>query len=153
MANLDKLAAAQSQKLLSVIGKPIRQGCVKSTDADNLCTKALGVLQENGLYASILYLLYRSGNATSHEGMNAEQRVATQAVADLLGLLCQDQLADFRLCMDQPVTWQQVNPRKSEIMRHMSDTVCETPLEKMLLVKGLWEQMLIYARYGAKASQ
>ena len=46
--------------------------------------------------------------------------------------------------------WQHVNTYKPAILKHVADQVCEK-LELLLLVKNLFEQTLIYARYGAKA--
>jgi len=44
-----------------------------------------------------------------------------------------------------------VNARKPEILKHISDIVCAN-LDPLLLVKELYEQTLIYARYGARSA-
>ena len=51
--NLDRLAAQRAQQVIE------RTKGQKHTDVDNTATKALGVLQENGIYACALYLLSR----------------------------------------------------------------------------------------------
>ena len=38
----------------------------------------------------------------------------------------------------------------STVLKFLTDHVCND-LDRLLLVKQLWEQTLIYARYGAKA--
>src|ERR1700733_1201281 len=49
--NLDRLAAIHAQKIITQF--PADK---KSSEIDNTVTKALGILQENGVYACFLYL-------------------------------------------------------------------------------------------------
>jgi len=49
--NLDRLAAERAQQFIRLTAGE------KPGDVDNTVTKALGVLQEDGLYACFLYLL------------------------------------------------------------------------------------------------
>ena len=62
--NLDRLAALHAQSIVSRT-KDVQDGDRLATkqsarDVDNVVTKALGVLQEDGVYACALYLLSRS---------------------------------------------------------------------------------------------
>lgn len=118
--NLDQLAAQYAQKII-VDGK---------ADIENLITKALGVLQEQGVYACILFLRSRTGN---------EKNLSDKARPHLYNLL--QELPAFR----------QSAIRDENALRFFSDTVCND-LDTLLLVKELYEQTLIYARYGAKAA-
>lgn len=51
MNNLDRLAAKYAQQIIA------NTKAKKASDIDNTITKALGVLQEDGVYACFLYLL------------------------------------------------------------------------------------------------
>ena len=103
---------------------------------ENLATKALGVLQENGVYAALLYLYSRS---------DSEQHIAKPIRVQLLGLT--------RLLKPSPPTGvaeKPVDDKAEQALKFLTDDI-SNDLDKLLLVKQLWEQTLIYARYGAKA--
>ncbi|GAB4533703.1 MAG: hypothetical protein Kow0063_15980 [Anaerolineae bacterium] len=121
-SNLDRLAAKHAQEIIKkTAGK-------KASDVDNTVTKALGVLQENGVYACFLYLLAK------------EKENGGVVVEEMLSLL--DGLG---------FGWGKPNDSSAEkVLSHISDKVT-VDLERLLLAKETLEQMLIYARYGAKA--
>ncbi len=73
MKNLDLLAAEAAQAIINQTGDS------EAADVENLVTKALGVLQENGVYAALLYLYSRSSKN--------EQPIAQQTRNKLLGVL------------------------------------------------------------------
>jgi len=120
--NLDKLAAERAQEIIK------RTADKKASEVDNTITKALGVLQENGVYACFLYLLAK-------EGENG--RVV---VDEMLSLL-----EGLGFGWNKPS-----NDNVEEILKHITEKVT-VDLERLLLAKETLEQMLIYARYGAKA--
>jgi hypothetical protein len=156
MANLDKLAAEHARNMVKVVEETYgRDGKkVKASEADTLFTKALGVLQENGIYAAFLLLLSRSGDADKPADpmkMKAEQLSACFAAAELLGLLDEPDLKYLHLAMPNTPDWRAVNAQKKKILDHLAGEVCTADLDKLLFVKALFEQTLIYARYGAKA--
>ncbi|GAB4155994.1 MAG: hypothetical protein Fur0021_23860 [Candidatus Promineifilaceae bacterium] len=115
--NLDQKAAQYAQNIVNHGG----------SDIENPVTKALGVLQEQGVYASVLYLL-----ANKHR----------QILSPLYDLL--RELPAFQSSPDLPQD-------AKDILKFYSDNVCNN-LDTLLLVKDLYEQTLIYARYGAKAA-
>jgi len=117
--NLDQLAAQYAQKIVAD-GK---------ADIENLITKSLGVLQEQGVYACLLFLFSRTGN---------EKEIAPNIRSHLYNLL--KKLPAF--------TTSEINDQNA--LQFFADTVCDD-LDTLLLVKELCEQTLIYARYGAKA--
>lgn len=122
--NLDLHAAETAQKIINEIkGK----NTVKAQDAENLITKALGVLQENGVYACALFLYASKGGSVADTVCNSLLQMTAP-----LGL---SPVADWK--------WQ-------EGLKFVSEKIC-SDLDRMLLVRQLWEQTLIYARYGAKA--
>jgi hypothetical protein len=122
--NLDLIAARTAQ---AIITDTARQGAV---EVDNLITKALGVLQENGVYAALLYLYSRT-NTT-------DKPIAEQTRLKLLSLISE-------LGLQSPT-----RTDASTVLKFLTDHICND-LDRLLLVKQLWEQTLIYARYGAKA--
>ncbi len=122
--NLDLHAAETAQKIINEI---VAKKTVKAQDAENLITKALGVLQENGVYACALFLYASKGGSVADSVCNGLLQMTAQ-----LGL---SPVAQWQ--------WQ-------EGLRFVSEKIC-SDLDRMLLVRQLWEQTLIYARYGAKA--
>ncbi len=144
--NLDRLAAGHAQTLITRLvnerGKrdpEAPDGSTGGTDnksnikkraasVENSVTKALGVLQENGVYACFLYVLAKE---------KENGRVMIDVMLDLLE--------------DLPFEWQRPATTDAQaVLAHISDKVT-TDLEKLLMAREVLEQMLIYARYGAKA--
>lgn len=128
--NLDYLAAKRAQAIVSANKDAGRE----AQDVDNLVTKVLGVLQEDGVYACGLYLLSRS--------QDKEKLIAGEVRAQMVGLLA-----------ELPFDWGHPDANSAEsTLKYLSDKVTGDPhLERLLLAKQTLEQMLIYARYGAKA--
>ncbi|MGQ9482581.1 MAG: hypothetical protein ACUVSZ_14500 [Chloroflexus sp.] len=122
--NLDRLAAQHAQAIIE------HTKAKKASDVDNTITKALGVLQENGVYACFLFLLAK------------EKEIGSVVVKEMLNLL--DGLG---------FGWGKPASNKPEdVLKHITDKVT-IDLERLLLAKETLEQMLIYARYGAKARE
>lgn len=124
--NLDQHAAWAAQQIIN----KTKSKCKKS-DIDNLVTKALGVLQENGIYACTLYLLSRTNKT--------EKPIAQQVTPALFGLL------------EKPLNLGKPTGQRPDYLAHISSDSIAGDLDTLLLVKEVWEQTLIYARYGAKA--
>jgi hypothetical protein len=124
MRNLDLLAAQAAQKIIA----DTKEQKAAATVVDNLITKTLGVLQENGVYAGLLYLYSRT----------TDKPIAQKAREQLLDLIP-------KLGLPTPV-----HTDASTALKFLTDNICND-LDRLLLVKQLWEQTLIYARYGAKA--
>jgi len=123
--NLDKLAAKKGQ---AVVSKLVDNKNVKPGDVDNTVTKALGVLQEDGVYACFLYLLAK------------EKKNGGIVVEEMLDLL-----------KNLGFGWGSPDGEKpDDVLSFITDKVT-TKLEALLLAKDTLEKMLIYARYGAKA--
>lgn len=125
MDNLDLLAAEAAG---AIVRDTIDPGGRRATDVENLATKALGVLQENGVYASTLFLYSRP---------KSEEEIARAIRQQLLQLAA-------RVCRRPPPS-----DAAGDALRFTSDLLSD--LDMLLLLKQVWEQTLIYARYGAKA--
>ncbi len=122
MLNLDQIAAKAAQKIVAEASAP--------KELDILVTKALGVLQENGVYACVLFLASRTGN---------EKKMAEKISSALDHVLRDAEIRDQNQSSQQDLcTW--------------TREFLANNLDQLLLVKQLWEQTLIYARYSAKAA-
>lgn len=119
--NLDQLAAQYAQKIIAD-GK---------AEIENLITKTLGVLQEQGVYACMLFLFSRTSK--NEKSLADKTRSHLYALINELPAFANHQITD------------------ANALQFFSDTVCGD-LDTLLLVKELYEQTLIYARYGAKAA-
>lgn len=128
--NLDRLAAKHAQAVIANTKDS------KSSDIENTVTKALGVLQEDGVYACFLYLLAK------------EKDRGKKVIEQMLDLL-----EGLGFGWNKPVKEDgTTNLLPEVVLKHINDHVTQD-LERLLLSKETLEQMLIYARYGAKARQ
>lgn len=129
MKNLDLLAAQAAQKIIDDT-TTINNDRLEAGKVDNLVTKALGVLQENGVYAALLYLYSRTEKV--------DKFVAEKTRMKLLALTSE-------LGLSVPTS-----NDASTNLKFITENICND-LDRLLLVKQLFEQTLIYVRYGAKA--
>lgn len=138
MLNLDQQAAIQSQII-------VREG-VKVKDAkavENLITKTLGVLQEQGIYAMMLFLFSRTSD---------EEKIAPHIRAPLYALLQQLPVFQNNAELSANLSDFSASTAAEPVLQFYAQAVC-SKLDALLLVKDLYEQTLIYARYGAKAAR
>ncbi len=136
--NLDRWAAISAQNIVD-----------KVDDADKMVTwvtKALGVLQSQGVYACMLYLY-------------ANENEYTQRIRKNLWNLLEyvEQLGyKWRNENGEEITRPSANPEnsksKADVLNFYTNAVA-IDLDILLLVRDLYEQTLIYARYHAKAAQ
>jgi hypothetical protein len=143
--NLDRFAAKHAQNIINCLvdkdekgnerkdKKKINDAAKKS---ENTVTKALGVLQEDGVYACFIYLLAQ------------EKDNGKVVVAEMLYLLEKLGFSANKLIKEDG----KINLSPQSVLNHITDNVTQN-LERLLLTKETLEQMLIYARYGAKARQ
>ncbi|HEC35022.1 MAG TPA: hypothetical protein ENI39_00620 [Anaerolineae bacterium] len=124
MRNLDRLAAQTAQQIIA------ETTGFKASEVDNLTTKSLGVLQENGVYAATLFLHSRTG---------PDAKVAPSVRRHLLKLVASEIIEK-----DPP------EDKAEKALRFVTEHIAGD-LDTLFLVKQVWEQTLIYARYGAKA--
>lgn len=131
MVNLDLSAAEKAQAILRAT---IDQD-EDISNVDNLATKTLGVLQENGVYAAVLFLHSRT--------RKKDKEMAEQISRYLLELLPEVGIEAAPLLHQKDA---------QKVLKFLSGHVlCD--LDQLLLVKRIWEQTLIYTRYGAKARE
>ncbi len=137
--NLDRLAARIAQKIVAEGGD--------AGKLEILATKTLGVVQENGVYAGLLFLYSRP---------KAEEDQARAIRDNLLAILGADEITTLNLRFpegqskpDRKGQWS--TDKWADVAQHVTDHVT-VDLDKLLLVKELYEQTLIYVRYGAKAA-
>ncbi len=125
MMNLDIEAAKAAQEIINKTAEN------KSNEVENLVTKTLGVLQENGVCACMLYLYSLNKDASSPEGVTRKK------------LLKMTELLDKKYEGDD---------KAESVLKYLTDNICND-IDALFLTKQLWEQTLIYARYGAKARE
>lgn len=126
MKNLDTLAAQTAQKIIADTAQQ------KSSDVDNIATKTLGVLQENGVYAATLFLFSRTSKT--------DKELAPFIRKALLSLS-----PELQINAALPAQFD-----AQSALKFVTDHIANE-LDRLLLVKQVWEQTLIYVRYGAKA--
>ena len=125
MENLDRLCAEYGYKFAEEIKKALNSDAKK---AERLVTKALGVLQEQGLYAFALFC--ESRGSTEKEGAEKMKEITTELLKDKLSLISNaDLLGEIR-----------------------KENGLASRLDDLLVAIQVLEKSLIYARYHAKAS-
>lgn len=125
--NLDYQAAKFSQQ---IIGETIKENLIDSSSVENLVTKTLGVLQENGVYACVLYLQSRSSDK--------DKKISNSVMRNLF------EMTEL-IGIEPPV-----DSSSTDKLEFVSNNICKD-FDTLFLTKQLWEQVLLYARYGAKA--
>jgi hypothetical protein len=129
--NLDQLAAQHAQKMVS---NTIQKNDRYDKILERLVTKTLGVLQSQGVYAMMLFLFSRSGD---------EKNVAQEIRQEFYSIIKQlPPLSNIQVPDD--------SDEKKVLKFYSSDDVLGK-LDTLLLIRDIFEQTLIYARYGAKA--
>lgn len=135
--NLDLFTAGYAQEMVEKV-RGMTEGANKSIETlERLVTKTLGVLQEQGVYAMMLFLFSRSSN---------EEGLAKIIRASLFCLL--RELPDLQNNDQLPAG----DARSQEALKFFKENILND-LDTLLLIRDLYEQMLIYARYGAKAAK
>jgi hypothetical protein len=131
--NLDQLAARYAQQMVlndENGGKTVEV-------LERLVTKALGVLQAQGVYAMMLFLVSRSSND--------EKKIARVIQNECNALI--KELPEFS---GISIPERNSDDDKTTLKFYSSDAVQK--IDTLLLIRDVYEQTLIYARYGAKAA-
>lgn len=123
MKNLDFLCMQAAQAMVA--------GAGEKTAKENLATKALGVLLQNGPYGMVLYLQVQK--------QKKDKDIAAEFREQLLTLI--------RNAVIEPAPPSSGN--FSEVTKWLQKIAAN--LDTYLFVKRLWQQTLTYARYHAKA--
>jgi len=135
--NLDREAAKAAQEIIAETNReivPTKEGRRRTTksEVENLVTKALGVLQENGVYACMLFLYSRTS-------------ASDKAVCEVT----RKELIKMTKLLGKEVT---NDDNAEKVLKYFTDNICND-LDDLLFMKQLWEQTLTYARYSAKARE
>ena len=124
MINLDFLCMKTAQEMIETEGAP--------KDKENVATKGLGVLLENGPYGLILYL-----------ETNAKRRIGRHYIEHLIDLCRHNQLKVYLgVSAPESADFGQV----TGWLQYLA-----ADIDNYLFVKRLWQQTLTYTRYHAKA--
>ena len=133
--NLDWIAAKHAQDVIK------NSKHKDSKSVENTVTKALGVLREDGVYACFLYLLAKEQPSKEDKKKNIK------STGEVLVKYMLELLDNLKIDWNKPA-----NNQPEDILSFIVSNEKIT-LERLLLTKEILEQMLIYARYGAKARQ
>jgi hypothetical protein len=157
MINLDKIAAERAQ---AMVNKALNMQ--KVSTFERLTTKALGVLQEQGVYALIIFLFSRKSDEflvsllVLQELLNTLHDIPSHTNnEDLRTLIGDDALSEQNMnnLHDQDRKRDadnKIRTHAQKTLKFYADQVL-TNLDQLLLVRDLYEQTMIYARYNAKA--
>ena len=137
--NLDQLCAQFGYTL----AQEVNNAFSKPTDTENLITKSLGVLQENGVYAFFLYLA--SQIKEKKDDREDKKSKAARALANQAASLLKHEWLNLIQVDDEGDAYK----KAMEEIRGKDGLASK--LDQLLLAKRLLEQALIYARYHAKA--
>jgi hypothetical protein len=124
--DLDLGAANTAQAII----KDVEHSKKAAKAAEDLITKTLAVIQENGPYAAIVFLCANTNGG--EKDLAASVRTNLLALAEQLGAAGLAKSGDFRKILDSVIK-----------------NIC-SDLDVLLLVKQAWEQAMIYARHSAK---
>ncbi len=130
--NLDQFAAHHAQEMVL---KALEKSGKSVGVLERLVTKTLGVLQAQGVYAMMLFLLSRTGD---------EKEIAPVIRNECYVLI--KKLPEFS-SLSVP---EENSDDKTTLKFYSSDAVQK--IDTLLLIRDLYEQTLIYTRYGAKAA-
>jgi hypothetical protein len=154
--NLDQQCARFGHDMCQAVSG-VYQGKEKKTKTENLITKSLGVLQEDGVYAFFLYLAAQAKSIDEKNGKKPkrgqgerdgkggkDEKAAAALASKATDLLCDEQVTLLQL------------PTPNRKIRETLEAICAEDgladrLDDLLLAKRLLEQALTYARYHAKA--
>lgn len=154
--NLDRLAAQTAHQIVKIVDDNKDDNKqVEASQVDTFATKAFGVLQEQGTYAGMLFLLSRSGDKTDKSQLKGEKAIACKIAVELLKLLNNKNLKSLGLEFDKGAWLKNpgqinTNDNKRKVLNHFAENVTED-LHKLLSIKSLFEKVLTYTRYSAKA--
>lgn len=139
MLNLDQKAAKYAQDMVNR-AKGANEVSMPVETLERLVTKTLGVLQEQGVYAMLLFLYSRTSD---------ENKIAP-SIRNPLFLLLRDDDQNHYVPGFNGKKVPNGNTSTQEALEFFSEHVL-SDLDTTLLIRELYEQTLIYARYGAKA--
>ncbi len=143
-ATLDQCAMRYAQAIIANAKKRQQQARL-----DVFLTKTLSVLQEQGVYACMLFLYSRSDTEKPKAQIVREQlRAMLQKLQDDYGVQWRNESEE-----NLPVPANAEDDQTSDEVLSFYANVVVVDLDTLLLVRDLYEQTLIYARYGAKAAK
>lgn len=132
--NLDYICAKYGQEIPVPKEELEHKDRVKSTN-ENMVTKALGVLQEDGVYAFVVYL---ASEGAFKKGGDDNERVANSILSTVFEELLKNSLGLVKGSYEPKNVYEQFQSLGGN-------------LDNLLFTKELIERTLTYARYHAQA--
>jgi len=143
---LDYITASISQKIVDSVTESAKSEKA-AKELENLATKTLGVLQSQGIYATMLFLI-----------SNADETGANEIINWLYTLTSPEKFKELNPKDSKPDINYSEEKRKGK-NKEITNTILDKTilitnnLENLLKIRLVWEQLLIYLRYHAKAAQ
>ncbi len=133
--NLDYIAARYAQEIV--------KEAASAETLERLATKALAVLQAQGVYALVLFLCSRT----------KKEKAAAGVIRKHLIFELHDERDNTGRSLPglDDISMPQSNRIQEVLDFFIKDIAAD--LDRLLLVRDLYEQTLIYVRFGAKAVQ
>ena len=148
--SIDKLAG---ETALAICKGEDWNGKLDVDSLETLATKSLGVLQEQGVYAMIVFLFSRSGDKFLSKYLEEakkhnEKIAAITLVKWLVNSLKKEPIAAMKVAFDKDLNGN-LNTKKQSILQHFLEKISSN-LENLLFVKEFYERTLIYVRHISK---
>ena len=141
IVNLEPLCASYGMK---IVDEYPAATLIKTTDRENVITKALGVLVEKGIFAMTVFLMT---DKQKDYGKHVLVTLATMLADDRLELLPKNWMKND----DLPTDWQR-RSRGDELLPLLEGMRKITEeLPRLLLARKVLEETLTFARYHCKA--
>ena len=134
--NLDREAQLHSQEIVAI---------AVSTEMENRLRRSLAILQEQGVYAVVLYLFKKEKEGGAR--IAAQLLLLAQKIAPDPKLPPGREVEVIRISISAPKN--DLPDIRRALLQRLSNNVAGD-IHTLLLVKQLWEQTLIYARYACK---
>ncbi len=154
--NIDQKAMLAAGRVLAAAQGQISANMYKIADVENLATKGLGVVLEQGIYAGLLFFYSKKKDTTPAQLMIGELLKLSIDLVPALNSVRIDAEPGGGLPgrggdLVPALNSVRIDPNKSlDALGYLAKTVC-ADLRQTIWVKTVWEQTLTYVRYGAKA--
>jgi hypothetical protein len=147
--NLERYTAEHGQKIAHIVCRDGEDGPVDGDKAENCVRKALGVLQESGVFALILFCL---SQVPTNGQLKDEGRAYLKIVKETIELLGCDETSGLGLAFTDLLPEHAL--REAQCRENLLNYVRDNLLadhRTTFLVRHLFEQTLNYALFGIQA--
>lgn len=138
MQNLDQICAKYGFKFAEKISK------ADAKKAEKLITDALSVLQEQGLYAFVLFCRSRSGQEIA--GAKELENLTKELLMEI------DLIKNSKVKGGENITIKDSTESCDDLLNELRENI-SADIDKLMFAVSVLEKSLIYARFHAKAME